>query len=114
VSVQVNTYVVLGVQMPYIKDRYDEFEPYMDSAFKGIHHHNGLCILSDGMNGAYTILGRVLAKTENWQPFGEGVVDIRALMPPADEISAIEREIARLLKDGEDRQARIILVSHYR
>jgi hypothetical protein len=112
-SVQVNTYVVLGVALPYTKDPDDRFDPYRDSSRDGIWHYNGLCVLQDGMNGEYTVIGRVLAKTENWQPF-DGLVDIRALMPPPEEIPQIERAIEELLADGEKQTARIVLVSHHR
>lgn len=114
-SVQVNTYVILGVELPYkpFKDRYDEFEPYMDSAFEGIKNHNGLCVLFDGMDGKYIIVGRVLAKTKNHGHF-DGIVNLRELMPSGDALAEIERDIANLIGDGDKRPARIILVSHYR
>lgn len=112
-SVQVNTYLVLGVVLPFQKDERDAFAPYYDSAFEDIKNHEGICVLSDGMDGKYTIIGRVLAKTQNWKPFN-GVVDIRALMPPASEIPEIERAIEDLVGSGEKQTARIILVSHYR
>jgi len=44
-------------------DEHDIYEPYMDSSFKGINHHNGLSVIRDGMNGKYVFIGRVLAKS---------------------------------------------------
>lgn len=79
-SVQVNHYVMIGH-----KFEYDEFydiaskfynqdhddvceyleENYSDSAFEGIHHHNDICILSDGYNGEYVYVGYVLQKSDD-------------------------------------------------
>lgn len=70
-SVQSNTYVLVGAVLPFDEfdtihdDPYEALEPYMDSAFKGIHHHNGLCVLYDGMGGRYIAVGRVLAKSDD-------------------------------------------------
>jgi len=48
-------------------DIYEEFEGKChDSAFDGIHHHNDLCILSDGYNGEYVYVGYVLQKSKNY------------------------------------------------
>ena len=113
-STQINTYVIFGVELPYKPfEGRDDFEPYTDSPFKGIEHHKGLCVLEDGMNGEYIIIGRVLAKTANNDHFN-GVVNIGALMPSADERVEIERDIANLIGDGDKRPAKVILVSHYR
>jgi hypothetical protein len=66
-SVQSNTYVMVGVKLEYghfsEEQEGELLEPYKDSAYKGIHHHNGLCVLSDGMGGRYIFAGRILAKT---------------------------------------------------
>jgi hypothetical protein len=88
-STQLNTYVLVGVKLPYdhfsgddldTDADYEKLEPYMDSAFKGIEHHNGLCVLFDGMNGKYIAAGRVLAKTDESDGFN-GAID--AHMSPA-------------------------------
>lgn len=70
-SVQCNTYVMWGALLPYkeFRERYEELEPYMDSAFKAIHHHEGLCVLFDGMCGKYVAIGHVIAKSENGEGF---------------------------------------------
>ena len=64
-GVELNTYVILGALIDYEEheDRYDDFEPYIDSAFKGIEHKDGLCVIFDGMNGDYIFIGKVIAKT---------------------------------------------------
>ncbi|HHK4951245.1 TPA: hypothetical protein ACQT04_006172 [Pseudomonas aeruginosa] len=81
-SVQSNTYVLVGVKLNYqeFKDRYlgdDEegyyqyVDPYSDSSYKGIQHHDGLCVIFDGMSGEYVFIGRVLAKSID--EHGEGI-----------------------------------------
>lgn len=68
-SVQSNTYVLVGVMLPY--DHFTEeqhenlFPEYRDSAYQGIEHYNGLCVITDGMSGKYVAIGRVLAKTDD-------------------------------------------------
>lgn len=80
---QINAYVMHGVVRDYkeFKGKFEELEPYMDSAFNGIHHKDGVCVLFDGMGGKFVAVGRVLAKTGNHQPFDEPVV----CWPPDDE-----------------------------
>lgn len=68
-SVQTNTYIMVGVMLPYdsfTEEQHEQdFDDYCDSAYKGIHHHNGLCVLADGMQGEYVAIGRVLKKTND-------------------------------------------------
>ncbi|ADJ22976.1 hypothetical protein Hden_1162 [Hyphomicrobium denitrificans ATCC 51888] len=77
-STQANTYIMRGALFTYDEvkqhlgnEMHDRLRPYEDSAFKGIEHHNGICVLSDGMNGKYVAVGQVIAKTENGQGFEE-------------------------------------------
>lgn len=116
-SSQCNTYVIIGAKFPYdtfsddaIRER---MEPYYDSAFKGIHHHDGLCVLRDGMNGEYVIIGKVLAKTENHLNF-EQIIEI-----PHDPQAAyeIKTDIVQAFGDAigsDDFKVGPIVVSHYR
>lgn len=108
-SVQSNTYVMCGVVRPYaeFKDRYDELEPYMDNAFKGIHHHDGLCVLFDGMGGKYVAIGRVLAKSEN----GQGLVPPVKVEEPED-VDDIQEEVSCLV--GTHASVGMIVLTHYR
>jgi hypothetical protein len=87
-SVQINQYLILGTKLAFRKDNRlegseldidqeafaDMVMKYQDSAYKGIEHHNGLCILDDGMNGQFTLVGRVLKKSSEGEmlsgPFG--------------------------------------------
>lgn len=109
-SVQVNTYVMYGALLPYTEDPDDKFDPYRDSAYKGIHHHLGLCVLQDGMNGEYTAIGKVLAKSEESQGLESPVMLIG---PSPDEASELKRAISELVPDAEFEVLPIVL-SHYR
>lgn len=112
-SVQVNTYVLCGVKLPFREceddNAYEKLETYLDSAFEGIHHHNGLCVVDDGMNGNYTFIGRVLAKTKNYEHFYD---------PVSTDISELEKElISNLISaqfDIEKPDIKIWVFSHYR
>jgi hypothetical protein len=80
-SVQTNQYLFYGVMKPFEyvkqwekdnnKDFYDTFEGFMDdSAFKKtVTHNDGIFCLFDGMNGKYIIIGRVLEKGSDDEPF---------------------------------------------
>lgn len=111
-STQVNTYAIIGCFVPYddVSTRYDELEPYMDSAYEGIQHHDDLCILFDGMSGKYAIVGRVLAKTENHQGL-EAPVTFPIL--DNEERSRLLVKIKDLFPD-KPAELRHIVVSHYR
>lgn len=77
-GVECNHYQMIGVKLTFkeyqehikkefnVEDSFDIEEPYHDNAFTGIHHHNGLCIISDGMNGKYACIGVVLKKSDNY------------------------------------------------
>jgi hypothetical protein len=112
-SVQMNTYVMWGAVLPFdeFRDR-DDFEKYCDDAFKGIHHHNGLCILDDGMDGKYVAIGHVLEKTANHGGFGK---PIRLIGEPDIDFNVFERietVIGRPLKIDE--VCGWLVISHYR
>ena len=110
-SVQCNTYILRGALLPYadFKDRYDDLEPYMDSAFKGVHHHNGLCVIYDGMNGKYVAIGRVLAKTENHQGFDAPFTVSPATDHEDDMLRALVGSLAR-----REVEIGTHIISHYR
>jgi len=106
VSTHVNTYAMIGVVLPgdtFGDDAYDHLEPYRDSAFDGIKHHDGLCVLYDGMNGSYVAIGKVIAKTEDGQGFEEPIT-FPALpvetIEDAHEIVDLRLKIARLMPSG--------------
>lgn len=110
-SVQVNHYVVWGVCIHpgARKVTLESLEPYIDSPFKGIEHHNGLCVLYDGMCGKYLVVGRVLKKSEEGMGF-----DKPFFCPPFPicEID-VERAVQQLLKD-DTLHCTYMMLSHYR
>lgn len=111
-SVQRNIYFLRGTVQPYAmhKNRYEAFEPYLDSAFAGIHHHDGLCVLFDGMNGKYVAFGRVLAKTKNLQGFEPELVQIPP--PSLDEDKDFQEKLSALV--GTWCSVNDYLITHYR
>lgn len=108
-----NTYVMWGVLLPFkeFADR-EDFEAYTDSAFKGIHHHNGLCILDDGMNGKYMAIGHVLEKTPNHEGFNEPIPLQGFPILSFDVFRRVEELIGRPLKDDE--HCGWLVLTHYR
>ena len=123
-SVQVNTYVILGVKLSCDwnkPDNFDElslerqeeleclYEDFYDDAFKGIHHHRGLCMLDDGMNGKYTIIGRVYAKTDEGEYFDK---------PFSIEVTKDQIELVSSLIISnfgiQNPDVKLWIVSHYR
>ncbi len=80
-STQVNQYFMYGIHMPYDwhkewegktgKDFHNTFEEFMkDNAFNtNISHKDGIFCLFDGRDGRFIIIGRVLAKTTDEDPF---------------------------------------------
>ncbi len=116
-SVQSNTYIMVGSMSAY--DDFEEwqhenqFAPYTDSAFKGIHHHNGLCVIADGMNGKYVAIGRVLLKTDD-QRGEHGIVtpfDCSVAMTPE-----LQREVTTLISEQFNfpPTVRLWAFTHYR
>jgi hypothetical protein len=123
-SINANHYVILGNIW-----RYDEFydlverkhgdvdtwrdeveELYLDSSRGGIHHHNGVCILSDGMDGEYVIAGYVLNKSGECNDLS----DHTAQWPgsPVSMWDDIGDNIHKALGFAKD--VEIIAVTHYR
>lgn len=88
-SVQKNTYMLIGAkwefkefyELPEIKKDVEKWagwkreDDYHDSAFEGIHHHNGLCVISDGMNGKYVYVGCVIKKSDNYGDIDDYIND---------------------------------------
>lgn len=113
-STQVNTYVMVGALFPYDMFRNADFErinPYTDSAFKGIHHHEGLCVLFDGMNGEYVAIGRVLEKTGNHDFFEYPI----RIAPLGDaERQSLHNDIRRLIQLEGDFSVQQLVISHFR
>ena len=122
-SVQVNHNVVHGLMMSYKTARvelgtalgitqneiYEALEPYEDSAYEGIKHHDGLCVIADGMNGKYFFVGRVLAKSDVHEGFDEPI-EIPSLDTAGDDV------LKALIKEklGLVGEIKSYVFSHYR
>lgn len=112
-SVQTNTYAIIGAMIPYKAaggDNYERLEPYFDSAFDGIHHHDGLCVISDGMNGDYAVVGKVLAKSDEFGHLPKPVVFEPITNP---EMVELKGKIEALFPD-QPIEIRAITLTHYR
>lgn len=120
-SVQVNTYVGVGVLLDYCtymknsEDEdayYEKLEPYMDSAFEGIKSKDGLSVLFDGMNGKYIFVGHLFAKTDNYEHFEEPI-KIKELTDLEKDLLA--SNISKLLDQKIDSVSlKPYVISHYR
>ncbi|WP_434681315.1 hypothetical protein J3P77_09475 [Pseudomonas sp. R1-18] len=118
-SVQSNTYLLVGVMLPYDHfddvhdDPYEVLEPYTDSAYKGIEHHNGLCVLYDGMGGSHIAIGRVLAKSDDQNGnYGfNAPIDATTAMTPE-----LQAEVAKLVQQQFNfaPDVRAWILTHYR
>jgi hypothetical protein len=112
-STQVNTYVMIGALFPYdlLAGSYERLEPYKDGAFEGIRHHEGLCVLYDGMDGQYVAIGRVLEKTGNHNHFEHPI----RIAPLGDaERQSLHDDIRRLIRLEGDFSVQHLVISHYR
>jgi hypothetical protein len=106
---------MVGALLPYepFKDwpERDKLEPYYDSAFEGIHHHNSLCVLFDGMNGKYVAIGHVIAKTQNWRGFEEPIQVASGSIPGARKL---REAIEAIVPPGVEVKLGRFVISHYR
>lgn len=99
-STQINQYVMYGISVPFEwhyeweaengKDFYDTFEKFMqDSAFNlDVTHSDGIFCLFDGRDGRFIIIGKVLKKSDDDEPFIGSEEPIKI-----DEISNTEKLI---------------------
>ena len=117
-STKTNTYVRVGVMMPFDDifgdgdETREKLLPYMDTAYDGIKHHDGLCIVGDGMNGDYAALGRVLAKSDECGHLESPVV-VEDL--PAAEAATLLGKIAEVANVPVDSlRLQTLVFCHYR
>lgn len=80
-STQTNQYFMYGILMPYEwhkkweketgKDFYNTFENFMhtNAYTTKVEHRDGIFCLFDGRDGSYIIIGKVLEKTDDDDPF---------------------------------------------
>ena len=123
-SVQINQYLIFGVKKEFDwpkeweketgKGFYDTFDDFMDdSAFKkDIHHKDGIFCLYDRMNGKYTIIGRVIEKGSDDEPFVADGKPMCFTNPTALEYELISNSIERNF--GIKDELKFWLVTHYR
>lgn len=112
-SVQVNTYVVLGVRLPYKKgeDQFDKWEKLMDSAYEPALIGELVCLF-DGMCGNYIIVGRVLAVTGCHEAFEDPIeIGMKMLDPREHEYDEVRRELVAL---GVEPPLSLFVVDHHR
>lgn len=120
-SVQANTYVIIGAQFSYeaFKDSYDDIEDLEDSPFKpDFNPKHGITCLFDGMNGKYVILGKVIAKTRDHEGFDD-IIDLSQVVlgmkqADMDEIAAAILAVAPEGAVTEETPVRLMVLTHYR
>lgn len=115
-SVQLNTYVMHGVLLPFKDDLEDEqddiLDDYRDSAFKSeVNPKDGLTVLDDGMDGKYIAIGHVVAKSANYEGLNSPVRLVRA---PKYDGEALRNLITALGFDHTKFSAGWLVISHYR
>ena len=78
------------------EDWAERFETYHDNPYKEhVGSHNGLTMITDGMNGEYIFFGFVMAKADQYS--GLEVVDVEECVGYKHEVEeAIYREFDRL------------------
>ena len=111
-STQANTYVVVGVKLPFPKGEegetaFQKYEAWMDSAYEP--KKSGMVVLFDGRNGEYIIAGHVLDSTPNWEGFDEPV--------DLSKAEKITNDVKRDLKahfNITDIEVKTWVVTHYR
>lgn len=106
-SVDVSTYVMFGVLLPYDAADYEDCEPYFDD--DKLNPRGNVTVLYDGMNGDYIAVGHVVAKTDDDQHFDEPI-ELPA-RPGRTWQKDVQTAIAEL--GAEPKAASWLVVSHY-
>ena len=101
-------YVMFAVRLPFPKDD-ALYEPYEDNGYSRIITiHNGLTIVSDGMNSGYMFIGKVLSKGLDY----EGL-EITDCSPCSDEE---RKRVVSIIKDKfniENPEVRVWAFTHF-
>jgi hypothetical protein len=109
---QFNTYIVVGTKLPYPKKNQDfckKIEPYTDSVAGGKWHKDGLAVLSDGENGKYVFIGKIIEKTGKGQGFSKPV-KIENKKTEFKEVASLIRKTFDIARP----EVGLWVVSHYR
>jgi len=109
-GVNVNTYIFLGVDFVCEDLVYEQYEPYMASAFGGIKHYKGLCVLYDDMGSEYIYVGKVKAKTKMHESFDK-VLELSVTEEEIEEVIYLIEENFNKKVEKEDIKLRVI--PHY-
>lgn len=90
-SVNTNQYIMLGVNLPFITEteKGEKIEPYHDNDYKKtVHEKDGLTVVSDGVNGDFTMVGKVLERS-NLNETLDGPIKLLTVSP------ALKRQVAK-------------------
>ena len=119
-GIRLNHYIMRGVLCPFgpfrelNEDLEDDLYRYSDTTYSGVRHHDGICILFDGMGGKYVAIGRVMAKTENGEGFGSPMkIDGKAIDDEIEMLSKINEILAKV-GQGPLSELSTLVISHYR
>lgn len=108
-SVRRNDYVVVGVKLPWSDDVYGLLEnDHYDNGYKPeITEHNGLTMIADGMDGKYIIVGKVLAKSMDYD--GLPMTECRATDIMRCKVKTAVRETLNI----DDPEVRVWAFTHW-
>lgn len=112
-GVAVNQYLILGVKLAYGTVSSEQAEDYEDNGYKpDVIHKNGLATVSDGMNGKYIFIGRILEKSPNYERI-DGPYCFEPVDPERAELIAglINLSFPNLTVDSD--MVRTWFVTHY-
>lgn len=118
-SAHVNHYVILGVNVPYswFSERRDDDEASLDAYLDSRHHSKinekgGVSIVADYMSGDYCVVGRIIAKSGDYEglPFVElGWAD--AERPKFEIMAQINAQFLDLVNNVDD--IKVYAFGHY-
>lgn len=120
-SVQINQYLMYGISVPYPKDEdfYDNHEQFhgMNSAFNSDipAGPDGIFCLMDGMNGNYMVIGKVLAKSDNYERIADDKplrIDTLTEVQKLEVVSAIQKHFDNNMQSPVI--ADYYFITHYR
>lgn len=76
-SVSLVNYIVIGVKLPYTEFNEETLDKFYDNPYS-VDKKEGLVIISDGMCGKYTYVGKILLKQNGKSYKNEGLDCIQA------------------------------------
>lgn len=117
-GVMTRTYVIYGFRVPEFRDFHDTVweEAYDPTGSDRVFSHNGISIVADGMNGKYTVIGKILRKTDAMNVFDEFLSLSDDLFPVIEDLSKEEgwqKNCRSLLELSEDEQPDLLIFTHW-